>query len=259
MAEDKRRFPTEVVDLPSKGLLYPKDSPLAGGTIELKYMTAKEEDILTSRNLIQKGIVLDRLLESVIVDEKVSLDDLLLGDKNAIMIATRVLGYGKDYTVQLTDPSTGEKQEETFDLTKVSDKKVDKKLFKGGKNEFEFELPSSKIKILFRLLTHKEEKEIEAELKALRKFTKESGISSEITTRLKKAILSVGGDTSLKRINEFVDGELLSRDSFAFREYLQEITPDIDMSFTFISEQTGEDTTMDIPLDVEFFWPAGRR
>tara|TARA_Y100000031_G_scaffold5632_1_gene6864 strand:- start:203 stop:982 length:780 start_codon:yes stop_codon:yes gene_type:complete len=259
MAEDKRRFPTEVVDLPSKGLLYSKDSPLAGGTIELKYMTAKEEDILTSRNLIQKGIVLDKLLESVIVDESVSLNDLLLGDKNAIMIATRVLGYGKDYTVQLTDPSTGEKQEETFDLTKVGDKKVDKKLFKGGKNEFEFELPSSKIKILFRLLTHKEEKEIEAELKALRKFTKESGISSEITTRLKKAILSVGGDTSLKRINEFVDGELLSRDSFAFREYLQEITPDIDMSFTFISEQTGEDTTMDIPLDVEFFWPAGRR
>ena len=127
------------------------------------------------------------------------------------------------------------------------------------KNEFEFELPSSKIKILFRLLTHKEEKEIDVELKALRKFTKESGISSEITTRLKKAILSVGGDTSLKRVSEFVDNELLSRDSFAFREYLQEITPDIDMSFTFISETTGEDTTMDIPLDVEFFWPAGRR
>ena len=102
MAEDKRRFPTEVVDLPSKGLLYSKDSPLASGTIELKYMTAKEEDILTSRNLIQKGIVLDKLLESVIVDEKVSLDDLLLGDKNAIMIATRVLGYGKDYTEKQT-------------------------------------------------------------------------------------------------------------------------------------------------------------
>jgi hypothetical protein len=259
MAEEKRQFPTEVVDLPSKGLLYPKDSPLAGGTIELKYMTAKEEDILTSRNLIQKGIVLDKLLEAIIVDEKVSLNDLLLGDKNSIMIATRILGYGKDYTVQLTDPSTGDKQEETFDLTKVGDKKIDYKLFKSGKNEFEFELPSSKIKIMFRLLTHKEEKEIDVELKALRKFTKESGISSEITTRLKKAILSVGGDASLKRVSEFVDNELLSRDSFAFREYLQEITPDVDMSFTFTSEATGEDTTMDIPLDVEFFWPAGRR
>ena len=259
MAEDKRRFPTEVVDLPSKGLLYPKDSPLAGGTIELKYMTAKEEDILTSRNLIQKGIVLDKLLESVIVDEKVSLDDLLLGDKNAIMIATRILGYGKDYTVQLTDPSTGEKQEETFDLTEITDKKIDSKLFKAGKNEFEFELPAAKVKILFRLLTHKEEKEIDAELKAYKKFSKDSGITAEITTRLKKAIVSVNGDTSLKRISEFVENELLSRDSLSFREYLIKITPDVDMSFTFTSDQTGEDTTMDIPLDVEFFWPAGRR
>ena len=259
MADEKRRFPTEVVDLPSKGLLYTKDSPLAGGTIELKYMTAKEEDILTSRNLIQKGVVLDKLLESVIVDENVSLNDLLLGDKNAIMIATRILGYGKDYTVTLTDPSTGEKQEETFDLTQIDDKAINTKLFKDGKNEFDFELPASKVQLTFRLLTHKEEKEIDAELKALLKFTKESGISSEITTRLKKAILSVDGDNSTKRINEFVDNELLSRDSLAFREYLQEITPDVDMSFTFTSEATGEDTTMDIPLDVEFFWPAGRR
>ena len=259
MAEEKRQFPTEVVDLPSKGKLYSKGSPLAGGTIELKYMTAKEEDILTSRNLIQKGIVLDKLLESVIVDESVSLNDLLLGDKNAIMIATRILGYGKEYTVQLTDPSTGDKQEETFDLTQIEDKVVDEKLFKGGKNEFEFDLPSSKIKIMFRLLSHKEEKEIDAELKAYKKFSKESGITSEITTRLKKAIISVDGDTSQKRVNEFVENELLSRDSLAFREYLIEITPDVDMSFTFTSDQTGEDTTMDIPLDVEFFWPAGRR
>ena len=259
MAEDKRQFPTEVVDLPSKGLLYSKDSPLSSGNIELKYMTAKEEDILTSRNLIQKGIVLDKLLESVIVDENVSLNDLLLGDKNAIMIATRILGYGKDYIVSLTDPSTGDKQEETFDLTKVGDKKIDYKLFKSGKNEFEFDLPSSKVKILFRLLTHKEEKEIDAELKAYKKFAKDSGITAEITTRLKKAIVSVNGDTSLKRISEFVENELLSRDSLSFREHLIKITPDVDMSFTFTSETTGEDTTMDIPLDVEFFWPAGRR
>ena len=259
MAEEKRQFPTEVVNLPSKGKLYQKGSPLAGGTIELKYMTAKEEDILTSRNLIQKGIVLDKLLESVIVDEKITLNDLLLGDKNAIMIATRILGYGKDYTVTLTDPSTGDKQEETFDLTSINDKEVDWDLFKSGKNEFEFDLPSSKVKIMFRLLTHKEEKEIDAELKAYKKFTKESGVTAEITTRLKKAIVSINGDTSQKRVNDFVENELLSRDSLAFREYLIKITPDVDMSFTFTSEVTGEDTTMDIPLDVEFFWPAGRR
>ena len=110
MAEEKRKFPTEVVDLPSKGLLYPKDHPLSSGQIEIKYMTAKEEDILTSRTLIQKGIVLDKLMESVIVQDGVQLDDLLLGDKNAIMIATRILGYGKDYSVELVDPDSGEKQ-----------------------------------------------------------------------------------------------------------------------------------------------------
>ena len=258
MAEEKRKFPSEVVDLPSKGLLYPKDHPLASGQIEIKYMTAKEEDILTSRTLIQKGIVLDKLMESVIVQDGVKLDDLLLGDKNAIMIATRILGYGKDYSVELVDPDSGEKQKETFDLTKIEDKKIDEKLFKGGKNEFDFELPASKVKITFKLLTHKDEKEVDEELKALKKFQKESGVTSEITTRLKKAILSVDGDQTRKRINEFVDNELLSRDSLALREYLREITPDIDLSFTFVSEATGETSTMDIPLNVEFFWPAGR-
>tara|TARA_X000001036_G_scaffold437452_1_gene482809 strand:+ start:39 stop:818 length:780 start_codon:yes stop_codon:yes gene_type:complete len=258
MAEEKRKFPSEVVDLPSKGLLYPKGHPLAGGTIEIKYMTAKEEDILTSRNLIQKGIVLDKLMESVIIQEGVTLDDLLLGDKNAIMIATRILGYGKDYVVEVTDPNSGEKQKETFDLTKLNDKDLDSKLFKKGENSFEFELPNSKITLTFKLLTHRDEKEIDEELKALRKFTKQSGVTNEVTTRLKKAITAVDGDSSIKRINEFVDYELLSRDSLALREYLREITPDVDMRFTFVSEETGEETEMDIPLNVEFFWPAGR-
>ena len=258
MAEEKRKFPSEVVDLPSKGLLYPKEHPCSNGQIEIKYMTAKEEDILTSRNLIQKGIVLDKLMESVIIDDKVKLDDLLLGDKNAIMIATRILGYGKDYTVQVEDPNTGDKQEETFDLTQIKDKKLDEKLFKKGQNEFELDLPASKVKITFKLLTHKDEKDIEVELKALQKFQKASGVTSEITTRLKKAITSVDGDQTPKRINEFVDYELLSRDSLALREYLREITPDIDLTFTFISESTGDTTDMDIPLNVEFFWPAGR-
>jgi len=259
MAGEKRKFPTEVVSLPSKGLLYPKEHPLSGGQIEIKYMTAKEEDILTSRTLIQKGIVLDKLMESVIIQDGVKLDDLLLGDKNAVMMATRILGYGKDYTVSIQDPDSGEKQEETFDLTKLEDKEIDEKLFKDRKNEFEFDLPASKVKITFKLLTHKDEKLVDEELKALKKFQKGSGVTSEITTRLKKAITSVDGDQTLKRINEFVDYELLSRDSLALREYLREITPDVDMSFTFVSEATGDVHDMDIPLNVEFFWPAGRR
>ena len=87
------KYPTETIDLPSGGKLYPQDSPLSSGKIEIKYMTAKEEDILTSANLIKKGVVIDRLLDSIIVTEGVGIDDLILGDKNAIMVAARILAY----------------------------------------------------------------------------------------------------------------------------------------------------------------------
>ena len=106
MAENQYDFPTEVLDLPSKGLLYPKDSPLSSGQIDIKYMTAKEEDILTSTNLLEKGLAITKLLESIIANPKIKLDDLLVGDKNAIMIGARVLGYGKDYEISVTDPDT---------------------------------------------------------------------------------------------------------------------------------------------------------
>ena len=128
MAEEKRQFPTEVIDLPSKGYFYPEDNPLSSGQVEIKYMTAREEDILTSINLIQKGIVLDKLLEALVVSD-INLDDILIGDKNAIMVASRVLAYGKDYKFEFIDPSSGDTREESVDLTKMKDKKVDFKKF----------------------------------------------------------------------------------------------------------------------------------
>ena len=140
MAENQYGFPTEVLSLPSQGLLYPEDSPLRSGIIDVKYMTAKEEDILTSTNLIEQGVVITKLLESVIADPKVKLDDMLLGDKNALLVGTRILGYGKDYEVMITDPDTNERVEYVVDLTKLKDKKIDTKLYSKG-NTFEFELP----------------------------------------------------------------------------------------------------------------------
>ena len=133
MAESQYGFPTEVLSLPSKGLLYPEDSPLRSGTIDVKYMTAKEEDILTSSNLIKQGKVIDRLLESVIADPKIKMDDLLIGDKNALMVGTRILGYGKDYDCVITDPDTQERVEQVIDLTTLEHKKINEKLFKNGK------------------------------------------------------------------------------------------------------------------------------
>jgi hypothetical protein len=254
MAEEKRQFPTEVIDLPSKGHFYPKDNPLSSGQVEIKYMTAKEEDILTSGNLIQKGIVLDKLLEALIVSD-VNLDDILVGDKNAIMLASRVLAYGKEYTFEFTDETSARKRTHTVDLTSFEDKKIDFSKYEKGKNEFEFQLPTSKKTITFKLLNQSDDTNIAAELKAMKKFTKESGIDPEITTRLKASILSVDGNRDRKTINEFVDNEFLSRDSLAYRKNLTSITPDVDMT-TYVDMDDGTDKEMTVPVTVQFFWPS---
>ena len=200
MAEEKRQFPTEVIDLPSKGWFYPEDNPLSNGQVEIKYMTAKEEDILTSTNLIQKGIVMDKLLDALVVSD-VNLDDVLIGDKNAIMVASRVLAYGKEYPITFTDSNSGRKREETVDLTSLGDRKIDFKKFTKGINEHEFELPVSKKKVTFRLLTGKEETLINEELKSSQKLGTE--VSPELTTRLRHTITSVEGDESQATINNF--------------------------------------------------------
>ena len=245
MAEYK--FPTEMVDLPSKGYFYFDGHPLSSGKVEIKYMTAKEEDILTSQNLIQQGTVIDKLLESLIVDKSVKLDDLLIGDKNAIMVAARILGYGKEYEF------TYDGEEKSVDLSKLEPVKLDFSKFTRGKNEFEFELPTSKRTITFQLLTGSDEKKIDAEVKAREKISKTQ--TSELTTRLKHMILSVDGNVEKSYINNFVDNEFLSRDSLAFRKYLSEITPDMDMT-TKIVDSNGKETEVVIPITVRFFWPS---
>ena len=255
MAESQYGFPTEVLSLPSQGLLYPEDSPLRSGTIDVKYMTAKEEDILTSQNLIEQGVVVTRLLESVIANPKVKLDDMLIGDKNAIMIGTRILGYGAEYNIMLTDPDTQERVEYTVDLSKLNNKKVDESLFKNG-NLFSIELPNSKRVIEFKLLTHGDEKKVDELLKDYQKVEELTGVSSELTTRLKYQIQSVDGNNDQKVIDNFVDNEFLALDTRAYRKYVSELTPDVDMTFEYTSQQ-GKKHTIDIPLGIEFFWPAG--
>jgi len=245
MAEVK--FPTEVVDLPSQGLLYPKDSPLSSGTIEIKYMTAREEDILTSANLIKKGIVIDKLLEALIVDKSIKLDDMLLGDKNAILIASRILAYGKDYEVEVDG------KEVVVDLTTLKEKKLDEKIVVNGANEFDFELPATKRKLTFKLLTQSDEKSMDKEIQWYKKIG--DGIGYETTTRLKHQILSVDGDAKKASINSFVDNEFLSRDSRDFRAYVNSINPDVEMKSVYIDED-GNEKEFTVPMTVTFLWPS---
>ena len=236
------KLPTETIELPSKGLLYPEDSELAKGVIEMKYMTAKEEDILTNQSYIQNGTVLDKLMKSLIVS-KINYDDLLIGDKNAIMVASRILGYGNEYTFNYGG------EEHTVDLTTLDNKQLDEKLFASRTNEFEFILPKSKNTITFKLLTHKDEQEINRELEGLKKINKDS--SPELSTRLKYMITSVNGERDRKVVREFVDGFLLAQDSRALREYVREIQPDVDLTFF----PNGSDTRVSLPIGLKFFWP----
>ena len=141
---EEQKFPSEVVDLPSEGKVYPKDHPLASGKVELKYMTAREEDILTSQNLIKKGLVIDKLLNALILTENVTLDDMVVGDKNAIMVAARILAYGPEYPCQIPNPDTGQLMEYTFNLAECPFKKIDTKI---TGNTFQTTLPVSKKKV----------------------------------------------------------------------------------------------------------------
>ncbi len=245
MAEYK--FPTEVVDLPSKGYFYVNGHPLSSGKVEIKYMTAKEEDILSSENLIRQGVVIDKLLEALIVDKDIKIDDLLTGDKNALMVASRILAYGKDYDFEYGGV------EQKVDLTSLENKKIDFSGLTKGLNEFEFELPNSKRKIKFRLPNGRDEKLIDEEVKALKKVN--SNVSAELTTRFKKTIISVDDNSEPKYINNFVDNEFLSRDSLELRKYIAEISPDIDMNTT-IKTEDGEETEVTIPVTLRFFWPT---
>jgi hypothetical protein len=248
------KFHTEVVSLPSKGVLYDVNSPLSTGKLDIKYMTAKEEDILTSANLIKSGVVIDKLLQSLIVSN-INYDDLLVGDKNAVLIASRILAYGKDYEVEITCPACGAKSNNIIDLTAFPEKHVAEGKYNEGINEFTFTLPSNGTNVTFKCLTSADEKAIENELKGLRKLNKVSGIDPEMTTRLKYIITSVDGSSDISTIRKFVD-TMLSRDSLALRKYIQEVVPDVKMEFPFECSSCGhEDDHMGMPMTVSFFWP----
>jgi predicted RNA-binding Zn-ribbon protein involved in translation (DUF1610 family) len=254
MSENK--YPSEVIELPSGGWFYPENHPLASGKLEIYYMTAKHEDILTSTNLIQRGVVLDKLMEALIVDKSIKYDDLLLGDKNGVVIAARILGYGKDYEVSMNCPSCGVTSDHKINLEDITDKPIETTPENKGKNEFPFKLPISGRTITFKLLTHGDEKAITNELAALKKALK-AEVTTEVTTRIRKMIVSVDGDKTSSTIRDFVDA-MPARDAMAFREHIKTVNPDIDLTFPFVCPSCGLEQRMEVPIDVTFFWPNAK-
>jgi len=245
-------FPTEIISLPSKGLVYPENHPLAKGEITIKLMTAKEEDILTSTNLIKKGIQLDKLLEAIVVEPGVNPGDLVIGDKNAVLVSSRVLAFGPDYQVTINDPEEREPVEVTIDLSKIKIKEVDESIL-NRQNEYDFTLPVSKTPVKFKLLTHADETAINRDIEATQKTTK---VSNEITTRWRKIIIEVNGSRDFGTISNFVANQLLAGDSKALRKYMNKMSPDLDLTFDYTSPFTGETEALKIPFGAGFFYPA---
>jgi hypothetical protein len=249
-------FPTEIVELPSKGLLYPKNHPLSSGTIEIKYMTAKEEDILSTESYIKQGVVLDKLCESVIVTKGVKYGDLLIGDKNALLFAARSLGYGSQYQTSVKSED-GVEIPISVNLDELKHKQIDETLITPYENRFKFELPKSKKTIEFKLLTVQDQKDIDSVLKSYKKLGPMYA-ASNLTTRLKKMILSVDGNSNPGDVSIFVDN-MPAIDSRAFREYILKIQPDVDLEVEVEDPNTGDFFRSNFTIGVDLFYPDFKR
>jgi hypothetical protein len=251
----QHNFPTEVISLPSQGKVYPEGNPLASGKIEMKYMTAREEDILTSANLIRQGVVLDKLMQSMIVSP-INYNDLVIGDKNAIMIAARILGYGKEYEVSVTCPNCTKKNSVIVDLNTLPEKNIPDTATRIDTNVFEFTLPQSKRVISFKLLTHGDEKSIQTELESVKKSAKKDTVDKELSTRLRYAIQSIDGNTDRKYIADFVENQLLAMDSKALRKYMKDCAPDQKFEIEFVCEHCDHvEEALAFSIGTTFFWP----
>ena len=248
------RVPTDFVQLPSGGKVYPVNSTLHNvKEVELRHLTAADEDILTSRSLLRSGKAIDSVISACLSDKRINVEELLSGDKNAIVTFLRVSGYGSDYEVEMDCPSCGETSNHTFDLSNLNMKTLDIEPAAAGDNRFNFQLPQTQINVEFRFLNSLQDKEIADAQDKLKKRT-QSPIDRNITTRLKNVIIAIEGNSDQGYINQFVDN-MNVRDSRAIRKYMEDNTPDLDMEQDFECVHCGHRGEVDIPITVGFFWP----
>lgn len=250
------------IELPSKGYFYPEDHPLSKGTIEIRHMTAADEDILTDEQLIQRGEVIDELLESVIVEEGVDLDDVLNGDVGGIMLSTRILAYGPQYAFETECPVCGEQNQKTADLTEIQSKDVPFDEFEPNQTEFETTLPVTGADVVFTLLTRGDTQNIENEIDRVKRNAKKGNkkvagkqVSTNMTTRLRYLIEEVNGSRDIKDIRKFVD-QMPAKDSLELRKEVERINPDLNLDYEFICDFCAHMEDIRIPLDETFFFPT---
>jgi len=246
--------PTEFVDLPSKGLYYPENHPLKGkDSIEIRFMTAKDEDILTSKSLLKKGIAIDRLLQNIIVDKSVNINSLLTGDKNAIIVAARVTGYGASYQTKIACPSCGESSKVEFDLDGgiTKDTEQVEGVDDNGDGTFVATTPRGNISVKMKLLDGVAEKNL---VKLTEAKKKNNQPESTLSDQLRMAIVSVEGQEDQMLINAFIKS-LPASDARYLRDVYSKKMPNVDLKHDYECQSCGYEQEMEVPFTSDFFWP----
>lgn len=247
-------IPVELVPLPSNGKVFPTDHPLSGKqALEITAMTAREEDILTSRALIKKGTVITELLRSCLVDKRIRPEYMLSGDRNALMVAIRITGYGQEYNADIVCEECGETGSATFDLAQLPIKALEIDPVEPGTNVFEFQLPRTKMPVHFAFLTGNDEESLMADSERRKKKLRLK-TDNFVTSRLEKGIVSVNGIEDRGKISHFIR-KMPAMDSRALRKYIDEHEPGVEMKQWIKCEHCGEDQLVSMPIGASFFWP----
>lgn len=245
--------PTESVPLPSGGTVYPADSPLSGQeTLDIKAMTAKEEDILTSRTLIKKGTVISALIQSCLIDKQIDPNKMLTGDRNALMTAIRITGYGSEYNAEVDCPACGERSKQSFSLAELPLKRLEVEPVSPGANLFTFTLPVTKMEVKFKFLTGEDESNLTVQMERRKK----QGMKADnfVTTRLHYSLVSVNNITDKSKISHFIRN-MPARDSLELRKYIDKNEPGIDMKQWMDCPHCLETSEVRLPMGATFFWP----
>lgn len=242
----------EAVPLPSRGVIYSNSGLQDTETLEIKPMTAKEEDILTSRAYIKNGTVISKLINSCLIDKSINPDDLISGDRNALLIALRITGYGSDYKLEISCPECGKTNKSTFDLSQLPIKRLRIDPVELGTNIFEIQLPVTKKTVKVKFLNGHDERE----MMIINERKKKSGFNVEnsVTDKLSRSILEIAGITDKNKINLFVQN-MPARDSLALRRFLDDHEPGVDMKSHMVCSHCHEESEVDLPIGASFFWP----
>ena len=247
--------PTEFIDLPSGGTLYPEGHTLAGVTqIEIRHMTAKEEDILTSESLIRKGVAIDRLLSSLLVDKTVKLDQMLVGDKNALLVGARVTGFGSEYKTNVTCPLCDTTEENTFDLDLIENtttSEIPEGVTATDHHTYCLTLPLTNVEIELKMMTSGDERKF---LETTQRKKRSKQPASMSTDMIKTIVVAVGGRREKPVIAQFIN-RMPVKDSRHLRTVYEQIVPNIDLTQDYFCDACGYEGRIDVPLTAEFFWP----